>query len=820
MDLRTSGARRRRRRRPPGREVPGREGENCRCAPATYLFIGIPRPTGAVGAEPFGFLVAFFSPFFSLGAGAAPPSLATIGFARGVPELMADRSAAKHRADEHAKKSVFGGGRRFGLRSGLGLVWSGGAKDAGRCCPRHIGFCCWRGAIAAEVGVVYTFACLQSATTPRHTYVCVCAREALIIFVFQKRDGRSTSSVLPPSVMALAVGTVGADCPYINVTLAGDSSVNGLYALSAEEHNGKPRWTGVSGGGGAGAPSIEYNTAAEADGWFGAGTGALYALIDKSSHKYIAKLGATSKTASAPIAGWQPRSKKAHPRPAPTLACASLPPSCSHARVLVTGAAPFNVAGSLLSRQCVCARSAASGGGDGGVAATFIANTSSRWPRTAQVLVDWADAPSASKWFGAPGAVWGAIAPDPQSGQPKHAFIANDDVPLSTGPPLRGWRARSTKHHTSAKGMGPAGLALEQCVRIGAVRGGGGGGGGGRALCRVVPRRVCAQSLEGDACTACRCAACGLCPPPPPMSPSPPFPPPPPRSPSPPPPPPRPTQQLLMSNGFEDGGGGVEVSDSGGGGGGKMAWELPSRAAKRAGGYGLRIDVQAAYDPPWKARVALGSFWAVGGLEQLAVSFFARAEAADRLPSPHLSVTDIDQGYQWLGAPDGCALSATEWRLCAFAVPLDASRKGHALDVAIVVGHTVGILYVDDITVAQQLAPPPAPPAPSPPAPPLTPILLHEDFEALPPQPWPPPELGSPDFNARYGALASPVHALALPAAASSGSGARGGGGGKARQSSSRSSSSSSRRERGRCDERAGAVGRRARRRLSRRRSS
>ena len=73
-----------------------------------------------------------------------------------------------------------------------------------------------------------------------------------------------------------------------------------------------------------------------------------------------------------------------------------------------------------------------------------------------------------------------------------------------------------------------------------------------------------------------------------------------------------------MATSFEDGDvGGIEVTDSGGGGGGSMAWEMPSRAAKRQGSYGLRLDVRRKFEPAWKAKIALGSFWAVGGFTQV-----------------------------------------------------------------------------------------------------------------------------------------------------------------------------------------------------------
>ena len=51
------------------------------------LFIGMPRPIGAVGAAPFGFFAfAFFSPVAGFAAGAGPSGLA-VGLARGVEDM-------------------------------------------------------------------------------------------------------------------------------------------------------------------------------------------------------------------------------------------------------------------------------------------------------------------------------------------------------------------------------------------------------------------------------------------------------------------------------------------------------------------------------------------------------------------------------------------------------------------------------------------------------------------------------------------------------------------------------------------------------------
>jgi hypothetical protein len=194
-----------------------------------------------------------------------------------------------------------------------------------------------------------------------------------------------------------------------------------------------------------------------------------------------------------------------------------------------------------------------------------------------------------------------------------------------------------------------------------------------------------------------------------------------------------------------------------------MAWEMPSRSAKRMGSHGLRVEVFHPFTPAWKAKVALGSVWAVSGFEVLQVSFWARAERPDALPALHVDVTDIDEGYQWLGYAPPCQLSYTEWRQCVAPVPLTPARKGHALDISIVVGDARGVIYIDDVLVLQRVAAPPSPPRPPPPAPPLAPTLLALDFETLPSQPWPPPEPGSSGAEV-YAGLAAPVHARALPA--------------------------------------------------------
>ena len=198
---------------------------------------------------------------------------------------------------------------------------------------------------------------------------------------------------------------------------------------------------------------------------------------------------------------------------------------------------------------------------------------------------------------------------------------------------------------------------------------------------------------------------------------------------------------MLLLTGFENGAGGVEVTSQEGGGG-TMTYELPSSMAARSGANGLRVSVTVAFDPPWKAKVSLGSFWAVSGMQQLVVTYWAKVEApavpGGPLPLPHVDVLDLDEDFEWLGFWQPCTIAPDHWTLCQAAVSLGTNRRGHALDVSIVIGHIAGTTLFDDILVVQQLAPPPAPPLPPPPVPPFSRMVLAEDFEMMRKQTWPP----------------------------------------------------------------------------------
>ena len=100
------------------------------------------------------------------------------------------------------------------------------------------------------------------------------------------------------------------------------------------------------------------------------------------------------------------------------------------------------------------------------------------------------------------------------------------------------------------------------------------------------------------------------------------------------------------------------------------------------------------------------------------------ASASDDVP-PFFTV-DIVDGADWIGSWVHLNLSSSAWQRYEVSVPLPFSRRGHFLDVAVVVGHQAGTYLIDDVNVTQTLAPPP------PPAPPSVAWGATYDFERLP----------------------------------------------------------------------------------------
>ncbi|KAL1523151.1 hypothetical protein AB1Y20_018106 [Prymnesium parvum] len=451
----------------------------------------------------------------------------------------------------------------------------------------------------------------------------------------------------------------------------------------------------------ANGASIDFTLAEKAAEWAGAGSGAVWGLTYERTHRYYQPaLGAAAE--SAPGAGWRVReSKKGGKAPPPTLSCASIAESCVDVRARSSGVAAVD--GVLFARSSPSARAASEAGG----ATSYRKYVGSANGGVA--LLEWVSPKDALAWFQKEQPMWGLLYSE-GGHTAKHQWLADDRLPAAVGPPAGGWQPRSTKHNKGAS------FSIE-------------------CACGSHHFAAAAMPACNDQCQAPRDDPSLL------------------------------RFLLLLSTGFEDGGGGVEVPITSGGGG-EMTFQMPSSLAKHRGNNGLRVSVTKPFDPPWKAKVALGSFWVAGGMQQLTVSFWAKAEpptaAGAPLPAPRTDVLDLDDNYEWLGHWEPCTLSTTAWTQCFAPISLSAAHRGHALDVSIVLGHTAGTTLIDDVLVVQQITPPPAPPAPPPPAPPLTPIVLYEDFEAMPRQAWPPADANvSPADMRRVRAAVLPVDSAA-----------------------------------------------------------
>lgn len=132
----------------------------------------------------------------------------------------------------------------------------------------------------------------------------------------------------------------------MEVSEAGSHAVNGLYARKGNE------WT-CTGPCTPGDAAIRADTAAQANQWFGAGTGDIWGVILKGKHVYLAHSGADV----PPSNGWQAHGgKRGGQEPAPTLACA-----CGMAQLEEGAAGARGCAAecradsrSPLCRACVC----------------------------------------------------------------------------------------------------------------------------------------------------------------------------------------------------------------------------------------------------------------------------------------------------------------------------------------------------------------------------------------------------------------------------------------------------------------------------------
>ena len=81
------------------------------------------------------------------------------------------------------------------------------------------------------------------------------------------------------------VDTVGSDCSHISVrgALPVYTFVEGIYALG-EPENGRPTWRSTDG-----QSVIAWSTAKQGDEYFGAGTGAVWGILNAHKHRYLVK---------------------------------------------------------------------------------------------------------------------------------------------------------------------------------------------------------------------------------------------------------------------------------------------------------------------------------------------------------------------------------------------------------------------------------------------------------------------------------------------------------------------------------------------------
>ena len=141
-------------------------------------------------------------------------------------------------------------------------------------------------------------------------------------------------------------------------------------------------------------------------------------------------------------------------------------------------------------------------------------------------------------------------------------------------------------------------------------------------------------------------------------------------------------------------------------GGGALTGNLAHTSGARTGARCARLDVASAYEPAWHAKLRLGSFRVVDSM--LNVTLHARLErapASATAPPPFVTVDVLDGSagaVQWLGHWQRFNLTAAAWRRFEALVPLPPAKRGHVLEVSVVVGHAAATYLLDDVSVSQR----------------------------------------------------------------------------------------------------------------------
>ena len=142
----------------------------------------------------------------------------------------------------------------------------------------------------------------------------------------------------------------------------------------------------------------------------------------------------------------------------------------------------------------------------------------------------------------------------------------------------------------------------------------------------------------------------------------------------------------------------------------------------QSGGACARVTVTRAFEPAASGKLRLESeAGAPGfdvGLDELAISFWARRDCAGCAPVLGVEVLDANDGYAWLGDWKSFEPTAT-WTRFEALVAVPEARWGHRLEIALVVGGKTGSTLVDDVVVRQRCRAKEAVPR----------LQLHADFE-------------------------------------------------------------------------------------------
>ena len=70
-----------------------------------------------------------------------------------------------------------------------------------------------------------------------------------------------------------------------------------------------------------------------------------------------------------------------------------------------------------------------------------------------------------------------------------------------------------------------------------------------------------------------------------------------------------------------------------------------------------------------------------------------------------VDVLDRDNSSEWIGHWQRFNLTAAAWRRFEALVPLPPAKRGHVLEVSVVVGHAAATYLLDDVSISQRDSP-------------------------------------------------------------------------------------------------------------------